>query len=208
MKRIEINSLLLKLENNKVKLNVQDKRFLKYKEFLAEIRNKNPFKKQKDFQIKDSDFVNSLKKDYESTPISDKPKFISFKIEKNNVKLDDISEDIEKLNSKNEVDKEAIFIKLEQNINELEVIIIHLKEANRELRKELELILEKQNKTSEKDSLRKENKDLKEKIQNLKEKTDKQKDDFNSKVNDSKSPESTATKFLQNKVTYEKEKER
>lgn len=207
MKKIEINSLLLKLENNKAKLNVQDKRFLKYKEFLAEIRNKNPFKKQKDFQINDSDFVNELKRDYESTPISDKPKFISSKIETNNVKLDDISEDIEKLNSKNEVDKEAIFIKLEQNINELEVIIIQLKESNRALRKELELILEKQNKASEKDSLSKENKDLKEKIQNLKEKTDKQKDDFNSKVNDSKNPESTATK-LQNKVTYEKEKER
>ncbi len=206
MKKIEINSLLLKLEGNKVKLNLQDKRFIKYKEFLAGIRNRNPFKKQKDFQIKDSDFVNSLKKDYESTPISDKPKFISSKIEKNNIKLDDISEDIQKLNSKNEVDKEAIFIKLEQNINELEAIIIQLKECNRALRKELELILEKQNKTSEKDSLTKENKDLKEKIQNLKEKTDKQKDDFNSKVNDSKSPE-TATKF-QNKVTYEKEKER
>lgn len=205
MKRIEINSLLLKLENNKVKLNVQDKRFLKYKEFLAEIRNKNPFKKQKDFQIKDSDFLNELKRDYESTPISDKPKFISSKIEKNNVKLDDISEDIQKLNSKNEVDKEAIFTKLEQNINELEVIIIHLKEANRELRKELELILEKQNKTSEKDSLTKENKDLKEKIENLKEKTDKQKDDFNSKINESKSSEIGK---LQNKVTYEKEKER
>ena len=206
MKKIEINSLLLRLENNKAKLNVQDKRFIKYKEFLAEIKNKNPFKKQKDFQIKDSDFLNELKKDYEAIPISEKPKFISSKIEKNNVKLDDISEDIEKLNSKNEVDKEAIFIKLEQNINELEVIIIQLKESNQALRKELELILEKQNKTSEKDSLTKENKDLKEKIQNLKEKTDKQKDDFNSKINDSKSPE-TATKF-QNKVTYEKEKER
>lgn len=206
MKKIEINSLLLRLENNKAKLNVQDKRFIKYKEFLAEIKNKNPFKKQKDFQIKDSDFLNELKKDYEAIPISEKPKFISSKIEKNNVKLDDISEDIQKLNSKNEVDKEAIFIKLEQNINELEVIIIQLKESNQALRKELELILEKQNKTSEKDSLTKENKDLKEKIQNLKEKTDKQKDDFNSKINDSKSPE-TATKF-QNKVTYEKEKER
>lgn len=206
MKKIEINSLLLKLEGNKAKLNVQEKRFIKYKELLEEIKNKNPFKKQKDFQIKDSDFLNELKKDYEAIPISEKPKFISSKIEKNNVKLDDISEDIQKLNSKNEVDKEAIFIKLEQNINELEVIIIQLKESNQALRKELELILEKQNKTSEKDSLTKENKDLKEKIQNLKEKTDKQKDDFNSKINDSKSPE-TATKF-QNKVTYEKEKER
>ncbi len=206
MKKIEINSLLLKLEGNKVKLNVQDKRFIKYKELLEEIRNKNPFKKQKDFQIKDYDFVNSLKKDYEAIPISDKPKFISSKIEKNNIKLDDISDDIQKLNSKNEVDKEAIFTKLEQNINELEAIIIQLKEVNRTLRKELVLILEKQNKASEKDSLTKENKDLKEKIQNLKEKTDKQKDDFNSKVNDSKSPE-TAIKF-QNKVTYGKEKER
>ena len=61
MKKIEINSLLLKLEGNKAKLNVQEKRFIKYKELLEEIKNKNPFKKQKDFQIKDSDFLNELK---------------------------------------------------------------------------------------------------------------------------------------------------
>lgn len=70
----------------------------------------------------------------------------------------------------NKVTKDELFKNLEQEIAHFEVMIEQLKQENRLLKQELELIIEKEQKSAQKNSLEKENSTLKEKIESIKNK--------------------------------------
>ena len=110
-----------------------------------------------------------MKEELETKTNEDKPIFISKRI-------DDLKEISSKIKDKvtdfqnNKFSKDELFKELEKEIAEFEAMIELLKAENQSLKKELELLIEQQQKSSEKSKLVKENKTLEEKIENIRNK--------------------------------------
>ena len=68
------------------------------------------------------------------------------------------------------LDKSELFKNLEKEIHQFSAMVEALKNENRELRRELELLIQKDEKENEKKSLEKENTSLKDKIEKIKDK--------------------------------------
>ena len=188
--------LLRKTNQNQIRLTVLEKQVLRYTEFLSSIRGS-----RKESKIKlNPDFIEALEKEkeeFQSKINEEKPLFISNKIEKLkdfNSKIKNKVTDFQ--NSK--VIKDELFKNLEQEIAQFEAMIEQLKQENRLLRQELELIIEKEQKSIEKTKLEKENSTLKEKIENIK---NKDKVPFDEKTKEKKP-------LKVNKITYSNSQEK
>lgn len=188
---------LKRVNQNQIWLTVLEKQAQKYREFLESLRFKKQKNEEKNFQF-NPDFIKKQEKIKEEIEAnSDKPSFISGKIEE----LKNISSKIkDKVESK--TSKDELFKQLEEEILQFDAMIEQLKQENRLYKHELELLLEKSQKESQKSNLQKENTSLKEKIENMK---NKEKTPFDENYEDfkEKKPEK-----LNNKVTYTHEQER
>jgi DNA primase len=184
-----------KTNRNQLKLTILEKKFDKYKEFLSYIKTKKNTQKVEQSDVKlNSDFVKNLEKEKEEIQAKtseEKPVFISKKIEKLNEESSHIEEKINNFQS-NSISKDELFRNLEKQIAEFEAMIEQLKEENRLLKRELELLIEKEKKEQESKSLEKENQSLKSKIEKTQNKENPQLD--------ADSKEKKALKV--NKVTY------
>ena len=142
MKTTITKRLLAFSKANDLRLNIQLKQIIKYKEYLDSIRKNHKSLKSKDSNF---DFINDLKKDFESAQnIELKTEKIENEISKNKENIEKIDENIEKYqSSKDENFKEKLLEELEKDIAKLEKVIEMLKEQNQQLRKELELMIEK-----------------------------------------------------------------
>lgn len=185
---------LNRTNNNQIRLTILEKQKIKYKEFLNSTRVQNKIvAKQSEIKL-NPDFVKTLEKEREeiqSKLNEEKPLFISKKIEQ----LKDMSSKIKhKVTDFQEIkaSKEELFKDLEQEIAQFEAMIEQLKQENRSLKQELELIIEKEQKSTQKNSLEKENSSLKEKIENIK---NKDKTTFDEDIKDKKP-------LKMNKITY------
>lgn len=160
--------LLLKTNSNQIKLTVAEKKVLKYKEFLSSIKTKKNTQRVEQLDVKlNLDFVKNLEKEKEEIQLisnEEKPVFISKKIEKLSEESSHIEEKINNFQS-NSISKDELFRNLEKQISEFEAMIEHLKEENRLLKRELELLIEKEKKEEQTKSLEKENQSLKSKIE-------------------------------------------
>lgn len=160
--------LLLKTNSNQIKLTVAEKKILKYKEFLSSIKTKKNTQRVEQLDVKlNLDFVKNLEKEKEEIQLisnEEKPVFISKKIEKLSEESSHIEEKINNFQS-NSISKDELFRNLEKQISEFEAMIEHLKEENRLLKRELELLIEKEKKEEQTKSLEKENQSLKSKIE-------------------------------------------
>ena len=189
---------LKRVNQNQFWLTVLEKQARRYVEFLESLRFKKQKNEEKNFQF-NPDFLKKQEKIKEEIEAnSDKPSFISRKLEE----LKNISSQIkDKVSDFQEckTSKDELFKKLEEEIIQFEAMIEKLKKENKLLKHELELIIEKEQKSTQKDSLAKENTSLIEKLENMKNK-DKTPFDEDSKE---KKPEK-----LNNKVTYTHEQER
>ena len=130
----------------------------------------------------DNDFEQSFKK---AEKIEADIGNVKNESEKVDIKIDELSSNSSLL-SKSEKDK--LFDELEKDILNLKSAVEKLKEENQNLKKELELLVEKNKIQSQKSGLEKENFSLKDKLEALKDKTRNLKNEFES---DSK-----------NKITY------
>ncbi|MEV9499782.1 hypothetical protein [Aliarcobacter butzleri] len=164
--------LLRKTNQNQIRLTVLEKQVLRYTEFLSSIRDsRKELKKESKIKL-NRDFVETQEKEKEelqSKINEEKPLFISNKIEQ----LKDVSSKIKNKVTdfqNNKVTKDELFKNLEQEIAHFEAMIEQLKQENRLLKQELELIIEKEQKSAQKNSLEKENSTLKEKIESIKNK--------------------------------------
>ena len=198
MKTTITKRLLAFSKANDLRLNIQLKQIIKYKEYLDSIRKNHKSLKSKDSNF---DFINDLKKDFESAQnIELKTEKIENEISKNKENIEKIDENIEKYqSSKDENSKEKLLEELEKDIAKLEKVIEMLKEQNQQLRKELELMIEKNQKNIEKNSLEKENMNLKEKIESLKNKTQDFKNDFVDKTENIKN---SVTKSINDDIKF------
>lgn len=185
---------LNRTNQNQIRLTVLEKQVQKYRDFLNSIRAQNK-KIEKESEIKlNPDFLKAQEKEKEevqSKTNEEMPLFISKKIEQlKNVssKIKDKVTDFQ--NTK--ILKDELFKDLESQIKEFEVMIEHLKQENRLLKQELELIIEKEQKSTQKNSLEKENKTLEEKLEGIK---NKDKTPFDEDIKEKK-PLKT------NKITY------
>lgn len=191
---------LKRVNQNQIWLSVLERQAQKYREFLESLRFKKQKNEEKNFQF-NPDFLKKqekIKEEIQEASSEDKPSFISGKIEE----LKNISSQIkDKVSDFQEckTSKDELFKKLEEEILQFEAMIEKLKKENKLLKHELELIIEKEQKSTQKDSLAKENTSLIEKLENMKNK-DKTPFDEDSKE---KKPEK-----LNNKVTYTHEQER
>lgn len=164
--------LLRKTNQNQIRLTVLEKQAIRYTEFLSSIRDSGKeLKKESKIKL-NRDFVETQEKEKEelqSKINEEKPLFISNKIEQ----LKDVSSKIKNKVTdfqNNKVTKDELFKNLEQEIAHFEAMIEQLKQENRLLKQELELIIEKEQKSAQKNSLEKENSTLKEKIESIKNK--------------------------------------
>lgn len=180
---------------NQIRLSILEKQMLRYKEYLNSIRAS-----RKESEIKlNPDFLKvqeKVKEEIESKTNEEKPLFISKKIEQ----LKDVSSKIrDKVTDfKNtKVLKDELFKDLEQEIAHLGAMIEQLKQENRLLKQELELIIEKEQKLTQKNSLEKDNLSLKEKIEAFK---NKDKTPFDEETKDKKL-------LKVNKITYSNSQE-
>lgn len=158
---------LNRVKQNQIWLSVLEKQAQKYKEFLNSIRTQNK-KVEKESEIKvNPDFLKAqekVKEEIESKLNEEKPLFISKKIEQ----LKDVGSKIkDKVTDfqTSKLPKAELFQELESKIKEFEVMIEQLKISNRALKRELELLIEKEQKSTQKNSLEKDNLSLKEKIE-------------------------------------------
>ena len=185
---------LNRANQNQIRLTILEKQAQKYRDFLNSIRgSKKEVEKESEIKL-NPDFLKAqdkLKEEIESKTNEEKPLFISKKIEQ----LKDVSSKIkDKVTDfqNTKVLKDELFKDLESQIKEFEVMIEHLKQENRLLKQELELIIEKEQKSTQKNTLEKENKTVKEKIENIK---NKDKTPFDEDIKEKK-PLKT------NKITY------
>ena len=129
----------------------------------------------------DNDFEQSFKK---AEKIEADIGNVKNESEKVDIKIDELSSN----SSLSKSEKDKLFDELEKDILNLKSAVQKLKEENQNLKKELELIIEKNKIQSQKSGLEKENFSLKDKLEALKDKTRNLKNEFES---DSK-----------NKITY------
>lgn len=110
------------------------------------------------------------------------------KSEKVDLKIDNLSNA-----SLPQGEKDKLFVELEKDILNLKSAVEKLRDENQNLKKELELIIEKNKIESQKIGLEKENSNLKDKLEALKDKTQNSKNEFQEKT--------------KNKITYSDSKE-
>ena len=134
----------------------------------------------------DNDFEQSFKK---AEKIEADIGNVKNESEKVDIKIDELSSN----SSLSKSEKDKLFDELEKDILNLKSAVQKLKEENQNLKKELELIIEKNKIQSQKSGLEKENFSLKDKLEALKDKTRNLKNEFES---DSK-----------NKITYSDSKD-
>lgn len=185
---------LNRANQNQIRLTILKKQAQKYRDFLLSIRaSRKEVEKESEIKL-NPDFIKSQEKEkeeIESKLNEEKPLFISKKIEQ----LKDVSLKIkDKVTDfqTSKLPKAELFQELESQIKEFEVMIEQLKQENRLLKQELELIIEKEQKSTQKNTLEKENSSLKDKIEAFK---NKDKTPFDEKIKDKKP-------LKINKITY------
>ncbi len=163
---------LNRANQNQIRLTILEKQAQKYRNFLSSIRaSRKEVKKESEIKL-NPDFIKVQEKEKEeiqSKTNEEKPLFISKKIEQ----LKDVGSKIkDKVTDfqTSKLPKDELFKELESQIKEFEVMIEQLKISNRALKKELELLIERELKLTQKNTLEKENKTVEEKIENIKNK--------------------------------------
>ena len=191
---------LNRANQNQIRLTILEKQSIRYKEFLNSIRtSKKEVEKESEIKL-NPDFLKvqeKEKEEIESKTNKEKPLFISKKIEQ----LKDVSSKIkDKITDFQETkaSKDELFKHLEQEIAQFEAMIEQLKAENRLLKQELELLIEQEQKGSEKSKLEKENSTLKDKIEAFR---NKNKTPFDEETKEQKKP------LKVNKITYSNSQE-
>ncbi len=158
---------LNRANQNQIRLTILEKQAQKYRDFLLSIRaSRKEVKKESEIKL-NPDFLKvqeKVKEEIESKTNEEKPLFISKKIEQLKdvgLKIKDKVTDFQT----SKLPKDELFKELESQIKEFEVMIEQLKISNRALKRELELLIEKEQKSTQKNSLEKDNLSLKEKIE-------------------------------------------
>ena len=179
--------LLQKTVKNQVRLTVINNQAQKYIDFLKLIKNKDKEEKT-EFKL-NPDFlkqVNAVK----NNTLEEKTEFTSKKIDNLKEESKNIGEKIKDYSENKILDKSELFKNLEKEIHQFSAMVEALKNENRELRRELELLIQKDEKEKEQKSLEKDNASLKEKIEKMRDKKPE------------KVQEKTPEKI--NKISYEK----
>lgn len=191
--------LLNSANQNQIRLTILEKQAQKYRDFLLSIRaSRKEVKNESEIKL-NPDFIKSQEKEKEeiqSKLNEEKPLFISKKIEQlKNVssKIKDKVTDFQETKAS----KDELFKHLEQEIAQFESIILNLTTENRALKRELELLIEKEQKSTQKNSLEKDNLSLKEKIEAFQ---NKDKTPFDEEIKEKKP-------LKANKITYSNSKE-
>ncbi|MDD3009608.1 MAG: hypothetical protein PHQ70_12190 [Arcobacter sp.] len=117
----------------------------------------------------------------EAEKIESDIKDVKSKSEKVSEKIDDLTN-----SSLSQSDKDKLFVELEKDILNLKSAVEKLKDENQNLKKELELLVEKNKIESQKSGLEKENESLASKIEALRNKTQNSKTEFQEKTTENK----------------------
>ena len=179
--------LLQKTVKNQVRLTVINNQAQKYIDFLKLIKNKDKEEKT-EFKL-NPDFLKQVN-DVKNNTLEEKTEFTSKKIDNLKEESKNIGEKIKDYSENKILDKSELFKNLEKEIHQFSAMVEALKNENRELRRELELLIQKDEKEKEQKSLEKDNASLKEKIEKMRDKKPE------------KVQEKTPEKI--NKVSYEK----
>ena len=179
--------LLQKTVKNQVRLTVINNQAQKYIDFLKLIKNKD---KEEKIEFKlNPDFLKQVN-DVKNNTLEEKTEFTSKKIDNLKEESKNIGEKIKDYSENKILDKSELFKNLEKEIHQFSAMVEALKNENRELRRELELLIQKDEKEKEQKSLEKDNASLKEKIEKMRDKKPE------------KVQEKTPEKI--NKISYEK----
>ncbi len=179
--------LLQKTVKNQVRLTVINNQAQKYIDFLKLIKNKDKEEKT-EFKL-NPDFLKQVN-DVKNNTLEEKTEFTSKKIDNLKEESKNIGEKIKDYSENKILDKSELFKNLEKEIHQFSAMVEALKNENRELRRELELLIQKDEKEKEQKSLEKDNASLKEKIEKMRDKKPE------------KVQEKTPEKI--NKISYEK----
>ena len=179
--------LLQKTVKNQVRLTVINNQAQKYIDFLKLIKNKDKEEKT-EFKL-NPDFLKQVN-DVKNNTLEEKTEFTSKKIDNLKEESKNIGEKIKDYSENKILDKSELFKNLEKEIHQFSAMVEALKNENRELRRELELLIQKDEKEKEQKSLEKDNASLKEKIEKMRDKKPE------------KDQEKTPEKI--NKVSYDK----
>lgn len=179
--------LLQKTVKNQVRLTVINNQAQKYMDFLKLIKNKD---KEEKIEFKlNPDFLKQVN-DVKNNTLEEKTEFTSKKIDNLKEESKNIGEKIKDYSENKILDKSELFKNLEKEIHQFSAMVEALKNENRELKRELELLIQKDEKEKEQKSLEKDNASLKEKIEKMRDKKPE------------KVQEKTPEKI--NKISYEK----
>jgi hypothetical protein len=159
--------LLQKTVKNQVRLTVINNQAQKYIDFLKLIKNKDKEEKT-EFKL-NPDFLKQVN-DVKNNTLEEKTEFTSKKIDNLKEESKNIGEKIKDYSENKILDKSELFKNLEKEIHEFSSMVEALKNENRELRRELELLIQKDEKEKEQKSLEKDNASLKEKIEKMRDK--------------------------------------
>ncbi|MCT7471190.1 toprim domain-containing protein [Aliarcobacter cryaerophilus] len=179
--------LLQKTVKNQVRLTIINNQAQKYMDFLKLIKNKDKEEKT-EFKL-NPDFLKQVN-DVKNNTLEEKTEFTSKKIDNLKEESKNIGEKIKDYSENKILDKSELFKNLEKEIHQFSAMVEALKNENRELRRELELLIQKDEKEKEQKSLEKDNASLKEKIEKMRDKKPE------------KVQEKTPEKI--NKISYEK----
>ena len=179
--------LLQKTVKNQVRLTVINNQAQKYIDFLKLIKNKDKEEKT-EFKL-NPDFLKQVN-DVKNNTLEEKTEFTSKKIDNLKEESKNIGEKIKDYSENKILDKSELFKNLEKEIHQFSAMVEALKNENMELRRELELLIQKDEKEKEQKSLEKDNASLKEKIEKMRDKKPE------------KVQEKTPEKI--NKISYEK----
>ena len=183
--KISKKELLQKTTQNKIRLAVVEKQMQSYKEFINSKRKEK--ENELDFKINPKIFKDIYDKDLS---IDEKIDLTTTKVDELKEESKNIGEKIKDYSESKMVDKSELFRTLEKEIHQFSAMVEALKNENRELRRELELLIQKDEKEKEQKSLEKDNASLKEKIEKMRDKKPE------------KVQEKTPEKI--NKISYEK----
>ena len=159
--------LLQKTVKNQVRLTVINNQAQKYIDFLKLIKNKDKEEKT-EFKL-NPDFLKQVN-DVKNNTLEEKTEFTSKKIDNLKEESKNIGEKIKDYSESKILDKSELFKNLEKEIHQFSAMVEALKNENRELRRELELLIQKDEKEKEQKSLEKDNASLKEKIEKMRDK--------------------------------------
>ena len=159
--------LLQKTVKNQVRLTVINNQAQKYIDFLKLIKNKDKEEKT-EFKL-NPDFLKQVN-DVKNNTLEEKTEFTSKKIDNLKEESKNIGEKIKDYSENKILDKSELFKNLEKEIHQFSAMVEALKNENRELRRELELLIQKDEKEKEQKSLEKDNASLKEKIEKMRDK--------------------------------------